>query len=262
MLRIIGLLVLAALAVPAAAHADRPIARAAATCDDYSTQAEAQRAADTRDADGDGIYCETLPCPCLGAGGDGGGGGGGTTPRRPSKPKPRAQVIDARITSVVDGDTIKVRAFGAKRRFYTVRLIGIDTPETKRPGVPVECGGRDATAHMLRLAFSAPEDSDGDGLLDQRGRRRPARGAAHRPDPGPLRPLRPAAGLRHHARRRVAADDGCSRPAGPPPTSTARRRSSACAASAPPSGGPVRPIAGVYGDCGGNFHRRARESAS
>src|SRR5215217_7156206 len=102
------------------------------------------------------INCETLPCPCLGAGGDGGGGGGGTTPRRPSKPKPRAQVIDARITSVVDGDTIKVRAFGAKRRFYTVRLIGIDTPETKRPGVPVECGGRDATAHMLRLAFSAP----------------------------------------------------------------------------------------------------------
>ena len=169
MLRILGLLVLAALAVPAAAHADRPIARAAATCDDYSTQAEAQRGADTRDADGDGIYCETLPCPCLGAGGDGGGGGGGTTPRRPSKPKPRAQVIDARITSVVDGDTIKVRAFGAKRRFYTVRLIGIDTPETKRPGVPVECGGRDATAHMLRLAFSAPEDSDGDGLLDQEG---------------------------------------------------------------------------------------------
>jgi hypothetical protein len=29
----------------------------AATCSDYDTQAEAQRAADTRDADGDGIYC-------------------------------------------------------------------------------------------------------------------------------------------------------------------------------------------------------------
>lgn len=35
------------------------------TCSDYSTQAEAQRAADTRDGDGDGIYCESLPCPCL-----------------------------------------------------------------------------------------------------------------------------------------------------------------------------------------------------
>ena len=31
-----------------------------------SNQAEAaQRAADTRDADNDGIYCEALPCPCL-----------------------------------------------------------------------------------------------------------------------------------------------------------------------------------------------------
>jgi endonuclease YncB( thermonuclease family) len=40
------------------------------------------------------------------------------------KPKPRAQTIDARITNVVDGDTVEVRAYGAKRRFYTVRLIG------------------------------------------------------------------------------------------------------------------------------------------
>lgn len=35
-----------------------------ATCADYPNQAAAQRAADTRDADGDGIYCESLPCPC------------------------------------------------------------------------------------------------------------------------------------------------------------------------------------------------------
>jgi hypothetical protein len=37
----------------------------AAVCADYSNQAAAQRAADTRDTDGDGIYCESLPCPCL-----------------------------------------------------------------------------------------------------------------------------------------------------------------------------------------------------
>jgi endonuclease YncB( thermonuclease family) len=88
---------------------------------------------DTRDADGDGIYCEALPCPCLKPGEDGGGGGGSPTPTPAPKPKPRkrAQVIDARITSVVDGDTVKVKAFGAKRDFYTVRLLGIDTPETK-----------------------------------------------------------------------------------------------------------------------------------
>jgi hypothetical protein len=42
----------------------------AATCADYPDQAAGQRAADTRDADGDGVYCETLPCPCLAPGGD------------------------------------------------------------------------------------------------------------------------------------------------------------------------------------------------
>lgn len=49
----------------------------AATCSDYSSQAAAQAAKDTRDADGDGIYCESLPCPCAGKGS---GGGGGSTP--------------------------------------------------------------------------------------------------------------------------------------------------------------------------------------
>jgi hypothetical protein len=38
-------------------------AASAATCSDYSDQADAQRAMDTRDADGDGIYCESLPVP-------------------------------------------------------------------------------------------------------------------------------------------------------------------------------------------------------
>ena len=34
-------------------------------CSDFATQADAQRAANTRDGDGDGVYCESLPCPCL-----------------------------------------------------------------------------------------------------------------------------------------------------------------------------------------------------
>ena len=41
-----------------------PGSASAATCSDYATQSDAQRAADTRDADGDGVYCESLPCPC------------------------------------------------------------------------------------------------------------------------------------------------------------------------------------------------------
>jgi len=50
------------------------------TCSDYTNQRDAQLHKDTRDADGDGIYCESLPCPCLKPGGSGGGGGGGAPP--------------------------------------------------------------------------------------------------------------------------------------------------------------------------------------
>ena len=34
-----------------------------------------------------------------------------------------------------------------------MRLIGIDTAETKRPGVAVECGGKAATAVMHQWHF-------------------------------------------------------------------------------------------------------------
>jgi micrococcal nuclease len=53
------------------------------------------------------------------------------------------------VTHVVDGDTIDVEIGGRTER---VRLIGIDTPETKRPDTPVECYGPEAsefTAHLL-----------------------------------------------------------------------------------------------------------------
>lgn len=142
-------LLVAALAIFAPASAEAHTARAAKTCADYDNQADAQRGADTRDADGDGIYCESLPCPCLKPGQ---GGGGGSKPRKRARPKKRAQRISGRILSVVDGDTIKVRAYRARKSRYTVRLIGIDTPETKRPGVGVECGGPEATASMKAMA--------------------------------------------------------------------------------------------------------------
>jgi hypothetical protein len=63
-----------------------PAPASAATCSDYPNQAAAQKAADTRDADGDGIYCESLPCPCSAA-----AGGGGSTPTHhattPTRPR-------------------------------------------------------------------------------------------------------------------------------------------------------------------------------
>ena len=159
MRRLALIALLALLAFPACAQA-QPGARVAATCSDYQTQADAQRAADTRDADGDGIYCEALPCPCLKP---------GSRPRPKPKPRRRTQKISVRITKVIDGDTIKARSLERQRKSYTVRLIGIDTPETKKPGTAVECGGREATSNMLKLSFSAPRDTNGDGLLDARG---------------------------------------------------------------------------------------------
>lgn len=51
--------------------------------------------------------------------------------------------IIATIISVVDGDTIEV-SFGGQKE--TIRLIGIDTPETKHPTKPIECWGPEASA--------------------------------------------------------------------------------------------------------------------
>jgi micrococcal nuclease len=122
----------------------------AARCADFSNQAAAQRAANTRDADGDGVYCESLPCPCLGkAGGGSSGGGGGTSPSRSGR-LGKFTRLSVTITSVVDGDTIRVRTNSGLNT--SVRVIGIDTPETKKPGVRIECGGKEATAFMTRQA--------------------------------------------------------------------------------------------------------------
>ena len=52
------------------------------------------------------------------------------------------------VTKVVDGDTIHVRIGRADE---IVRLIGIDTPETHKPGTAVECFGVEATKALARL---------------------------------------------------------------------------------------------------------------
>lgn len=122
---------------PAAAAADRD-------CSDFATQAAAQRYfiskggpardPDSLDSDGDGTACETNLCPCQYGPSTGGGSG---------------QRIRARVLHAVDGDTVEVRAFAAQRRRYTVRLIGIDTPE-KFGGT--ECGARRASKALLGRA--------------------------------------------------------------------------------------------------------------
>ncbi len=86
-LLLIAVTLLALAAGPAAAALGGPTARAAPTCADYSNQAEAQRAADTRDGDRDGIYCESLPCPCAKSGSAGGPGRTRPAPSVGARPK-------------------------------------------------------------------------------------------------------------------------------------------------------------------------------
>ncbi len=52
---------------------------------------------------------------------------------------------------VVDGDTIIVNIDGKKER---IRLIGVDTPETKHPSKPVQYFGKEATAFTKSMIES------------------------------------------------------------------------------------------------------------
>jgi micrococcal nuclease len=64
---------------------------------------------------------------------------GGPSPER---------TLAGRVTRVVDGDTVHVRVSG---RDETVRYIGIDTPESVKPGTPVQCYAEAASGRNRRL---------------------------------------------------------------------------------------------------------------
>ncbi|HEX2176087.1 MAG TPA: thermonuclease family protein [Nocardioidaceae bacterium] len=74
------------------------------------------------------------------------------------------------VLDVVDGDTVKVAYRGSE---VSVRVIGIDTPETVHPSEPVECGGPQASAtatellsgRQVRLVFDPSQ-----GRVDSYGR--------------------------------------------------------------------------------------------
>ena len=84
-------------------------------------------------------------------GGD--GGGGGSAEKLPAS-------VDARVTRVVDGDTVEAPVDG---RTEDVRYIGVDTPESVKPDTPVECYALEAShfnedlveGETVRLDFDA-----------------------------------------------------------------------------------------------------------
>jgi Excalibur calcium-binding domain/Staphylococcal nuclease homologue len=211
-----ALLAVLAFASPAAAS---PPAMSAVDrdCSDFDNQRRAQSYfidrggpnsdPDRLDADGNGVACESLPCPCSRA----------RSRPRLQTPRRRAQTIRARVTSVIDGDTIRARSLEhTRRRRYTVRLIGIDTPEVYGG---VESGGRRASAHIERLATGKRV------LL----RPDPTRDTFDRYD-------RLLAYARCRAERMPPWRSYA--PAGPRCTSMAAGRSSGCGPSAAPSGRP------------------------
>jgi micrococcal nuclease len=60
---------------------------------------------------------------------------------------------EAEVLRVIDGDTIEVELDG---RTEDIRYIGVDTPETVKPGEPVQCFGPEASAFNHELV----EDRD------------------------------------------------------------------------------------------------------
>ena len=75
-----------------------------------------------------------------------------------------------RVLQVVDGDTIKIEKDGTKK---TIRLIGIDTPETVDPRKPVECFGKEASNKVTELLSGKSvriEVDESQGDTDRYGR--------------------------------------------------------------------------------------------
>ena len=148
----------------------------------------------------------------------------------------------ATVVRAVDGDTLVVTL--ATGGTETVRLIGVDTPETVAPRRPVECFGPEAAAALaalvppgteVRLSRDVEPRDRYDRLLayvhrrrrrvrqrrpgGRRRRRRPPLPAQRRPpprprgrrDPGPRRPPRPVGRVRR-APRPCARSRGAHRP--------------------------------------------------
>ncbi len=79
------------------------------------------------------------------------GSEGATSSTRPADSGPTGPgsvEANATVERVVDGDTLVVDIDGSRER---VRLIGIDTPESVKPNSPVECFGKEASAHAAEL---------------------------------------------------------------------------------------------------------------
>ncbi len=85
--------------------------------------------------------------------------------------RPKGETIaDVPIVRVVDGDTVHVLVSGQET---TVRLVGINTPETVKPDSPIECFGPEASAYAKKMLTDRQVTLEFDasqGRTDQYGR--------------------------------------------------------------------------------------------
>ncbi len=95
---------------------------------------------DNLDADGDGIACESLPCPCY---------YGTQPPSDPSpsptpEPQPQPSRVKAIVVKVLDGEKVKVKLLPSKRKIG-VQILGVDAPK------PSQCGGSESSESLKRV---------------------------------------------------------------------------------------------------------------
>jgi micrococcal nuclease len=85
--------------------------------------------------------------------------------------RPKGEAVSGnQVIRVVDGDTLHVRLGG---RDTTVRMIGMNTPETVKENTPVECYGPEASdyaKHTLANQSVTLEFDESQGRTDQYGR--------------------------------------------------------------------------------------------
>lgn len=85
--------------------------------------------------------------------------------------QPQARHHPAILVEVIDGDTVDVRLENGREE--RLRLIGLNTPETKDPRRPVECFGREASAKAKELLDGKRVEIEADpsqGNQDRYGR--------------------------------------------------------------------------------------------
>lgn len=75
---------------------------------------------------------------------------------------------NALVVRTVDGDTIVVKLDAEPKTDYTVRLLGIDTPETVDPRKPVQCFGKEASEKMHEFVSGARVRLESDPQADER----------------------------------------------------------------------------------------------